>query len=108
MRALERSIEERRDSISFVESTGGVYCALPSWLDCSHCCMYWPLSIWSLVISPLIQRMRSSVVCDAASSTDSHSLMLACTFSPVSGSLKSVITPHADGYCGLGMTLTTL
>ena len=42
----------------------------------------------------------STNFCDAVSSTASHSLMLACTFSPVSGSSKSVITPHADGLCG--------
>ncbi len=107
-RALDLSIELRRDWISFVESTAGVYCALPSWLDCSHCCMYCPFAICSLLISPLIQRIRSSVDWDAVSSTDSHSLMLACTFSPVSGSLKSVITPQADGYCGSGMMFTTL
>ena len=76
-RAFDLSIDARRDWISLVESTDGAYCALPSWLACSHCCMYCPLAICWLLISPLIQRIRSSVVCDAVSSTDSHSLMLA-------------------------------
>src|ERR1700722_251854 len=106
--ALLLSIEARRDWTSFVERTDGVYCTLPSESACSHCCMYWPLAICWLLISPLIHRIRSSVDCDAVSSTASHSLMLPCTFSPVRGSLKSVITPQAEGSCGSGMMLTTL
>ena len=49
------------------------------------------------VISPLIQRRRSSVLCDAMSRTCPHSLTLVATFSPVSGSSASTIRTWTRG-----------
>ena len=67
--AIERSMELRRDWISFWERTAGVYCAELSLLALSHWLRYAPLAIWLSVSSPLIQRRRSSTLWDALSVT---------------------------------------
>ena len=101
-RAFDRSIEASRDWISLVERTAGVYCALPELARLQP--LLHVLAVGDLLVADLAVDPADEVldVCDAVSRTDSHSLMLACTFSPVSGSLKSVMTPQADGYWGSG------